>query len=227
MINKAMILAAGFGTRLKPLTDSLPKALVPFKNGTMISYQIEKLKSTGIKEVVVNTHHFSEQLVKYFQENDFSIKVNVIAEAEILGTGGGVLNAKEYLQSEECFLVLNVDVFTDFNIELLVKEYELSKPYALLAVQKRKTSRYLEFDDNFNLTGRIKSDVMNDNYFAFNGMHIISNEIFSLDYKNDYKDIIDVYLDSRKIIKGYDAGNSVFIDLGKTDNLIKAEKSGY
>jgi len=225
-MNKAMILAAGYGTRLKPITDSIPKALVPFKNGTMISYQIGKLKSAGIKEIVVNAHHFSEQLIKYFQENDFGVKVVVVAEGEILGTGGGVLNAKEYLQSEEYFLVMNVDVFTDFNIELLIKEYESTKPLALLAVQKRKTSRYLEFDDNFILKARVKSDVMKENYYGFNGMHIISNDIFSVNYKNDYRDIIDVYLEEKKTVKGFDAGESVFIDLGKTDNLKRAEESG-
>ncbi|MFZ4592008.1 MAG: nucleotidyltransferase family protein [Ignavibacteria bacterium] len=225
-MNKAMILAAGYGTRLKPLTDTIPKALVPFKNGTMISYQIEKLKSIGIKEIVVNAHHFSEQLIKYFQENDFGVKIVVIAEEEILGTGGGVLNTKEYLQSEEYFLVMNVDVFTDFDIELLIKEYESTKPLALLAVQKRKTSRYLEFDDNFILKARVKSDVMKENYYGFNGMHIISNDIFSVNYKNDYRDIIDIYLEGKKTVKGFDAGESVFIDLGKTDNLKRAEESG-
>ncbi len=225
-MNKAMILAAGYGTRLKPLTDTIPKALVPFKNGTMISYQIEKLKSIGIKEIVVNAHHFSEQLIKYFQENDFGVKIVVIAEEEILGTGGGVLNTKEYLQSEEYFLVMNVDVFTDFDIELLIKEYESTKPLALLAVQKRKTSRYLEFDENFILKARVKSDVMKENYYGFNGMHIISNDIFSVNYKNDYRDIIDIYLEGKKTVKGFDAGESVFIDLGKTDNLKRAEESG-
>jgi NDP-sugar pyrophosphorylase family protein len=225
-MNKAMILAAGFGTRLQPLTDSIPKALVPFKNGTMISYQIEKLKTAGIKEIVVNAHHYSERLIKYFQENDFGVKVDVIAEKEILGTGGGVLNAKEYLQTEEHFLVLNVDVFTNFNVELLIKEYELAKPFALLAVQKRKTSRYLEFYDNFLLNGRIKSDMMEKNHYAFNGMHIISNDILSVSYKNDYRDILDVYLEEKKPVKGFDVGDAVFIDLGKTENLKRAEESG-
>ena len=106
MINKAMILAAGFGTRLKPLTDNLPKALVPFKKGTMISYQIEKLKRSGVKEIVINVHHFSELMIKYFRENDFGVKIDIIAEEEILGTGGGILNAKEFLRTEEYFLVV-------------------------------------------------------------------------------------------------------------------------
>jgi len=224
IINKAMILAAGYGTRLKPLTDNFPKALVPFKNGTMISYQLEKLKGIGIKEVIVNAYHFSEQLIKYFQENDFGVKIDIITEDEILGTGGGVLNAKDYLGSEEYFLVLNVDVFTDFNIELLIKEYEVCKPFALLAVQKRNTSRYLEFDNNFILKGRVKSNSIEENYYAFNGMHIISNEIFSQNNKIGYRDIIDIYIEEKKIVKGFNVGESVFIDLGKVENLKKAEE---
>jgi NDP-sugar pyrophosphorylase family protein len=225
-MKKAMILAAGYGTRLRPITDNLPKALVPFKNGTMISYQIEKLKAAGIREIVVNAHHFSEQLIKYFQENDFGVKVSVIAEKEILGTGGGVLNAKDYMGSEDSFLVMNVDVYTNFSIDSLIREYEISRPFALLAVQKRNTSRYLEFDDNFILRGRVKSEILKERYYAFNGIHIISKDIFSIDYKNDYRDIIDIYLEEKKPVKGYDAGDSVFIDLGKTENLERAEGSG-
>jgi N-acetyl-alpha-D-muramate 1-phosphate uridylyltransferase len=223
MINKAMILAAGFGTRLQPLTDNLPKALVPFKKGTMVSYQIEKLKSIGIKEIVINVHHFSEQMISYFHENDFGVKINVIVEKEILGTGGGILNAKDYLQSEEYFLVMNVDVYTNFNFELLVNEYEISKPFAMLAVQKRNTSRYLDFDEYFNLKGRVKTENPKENNFAFNGNHIISNEIFSSKREIVYKDIIDIYFEEKKIIKGFNVGDSSFIDLGKVENLKRAE----
>jgi len=223
MINKAMILAAGFGTRLQPLTDNLPKALIPFKKGTMVSYQIEKLKRYGVNEIVINVHHFSELMIKYFQEYDFGVKINIIAEDEILGTGGGILNAKDYLREEEYFLVLNVDVFTDINFDLLIKEYEVYKPFALIAVQKRTTSRYLEFDDNLVLKGRVKSFIMIENYYAFNGIHVISNEIFSHNNKIAYKDILDIYLEEKKLVRGYDAGNSNFIDLGKIENLKRAE----
>jgi MurNAc alpha-1-phosphate uridylyltransferase len=223
MIKKAMILAAGYGTRLKPLTDILPKALVPFKNGTMVSYQIEKLKGFGVSEIVINVHHLSGLIVKYFQEHDFGVKINILVEEEILGTGGGVLNAKEFLKSEDYFLVLNVDVFTDFDFNLLIKEYYASKPFAMLAVQKRNTSRYLEFDDNFILKRRVKSDKPEKNYFAFNGIHIISNEIFSFKDKIGYSDIIDIYLEENKLVKGFNVCDSTFIDLGKSENLKMAE----
>ena len=223
MINKAMILAAGFGTRLKPLTDNLPKALVPFKKGTMVSYQIEKLKRLGVKEIVINVHHFSEKIIKYFQDNDFGVKIDIIAEEEILGTGGGILNAKKYLRTEEYFLVVNVDVYTNLDFELLVEDYRINKPFAMLAVQKRSTSRYLEFDDSFMLKGRVKSDTMKDGYFAFNGIHIISGEIFSLKEETGYKDIIDIYLERKIPVRGFDSGVSGFMDLGKAENLKAAE----
>ncbi len=226
MLKKAMILAAGFGTRLKPLTDNLPKALVPFGKGTVISYQIEKLKSLGINEIIVNAHHYSDLILKYFQENDFGVKINIIVEEEILGTGGGILNAKEYFSSQESFLVVNVDVFTNMDYSLILKEYDKLKPLALLAVQKRKTSRYLEFDDRFNLIMRIKSDTMNDNCFAFNGLHIISNRIFESGFRTEFSDILDIYLSliiEGYEIKGFNSGDSFFLDIGKIDNLKLAE----
>lgn len=226
MIKKAMILAAGFGTRLKPLTDNIPKALVPFRNGTMISYQINKLKSIGVKEIVINAHHFSGLMEKYLNETDFGVKIYLIIEKDILGTGGGIMNAVDYLRNEDAFLVVNVDVFTDLDFTDMLSEFKKNNPFAILAVQKRKTSRYLEFDDDFVISGRIKSEEMKENFYAFNGVHIISNKIFQYDYKSDYKDIIDIYLEMREEnyrIEGYDAGKSYFIDLGKIENIKKAD----
>jgi len=100
---------------------------------------------------------------------------------------------------------------------------DIEDEFAMLAVQKRLTSRYLEFDDNFMLKGRVKSDIMKDKYFAFNGVHIISNEIFSVKEEVGYKDIIDIYIDKKKPVMGFDSGVSSFLDLGKTENLKVAE----
>jgi len=229
MINKAMILAAGFGTRLKPFTDSMPKPLFPFREGTIISYQIEKLKAFGVKEIVINAHHFYGKMVKYFRKNNFGIKINLIIVYDILGTGGGIINARRYLDSEDRFLVVNVDIFSDFNFNLIYEAFTKSNALALLAVQKRKTTRYLEFDEDFNLLKRMKTNKPKDNHFAFNGIHVISSEIFRKGIEVGFKDIIDLYIElsekGEKII-GYDAGNSYFIDLGKTENIELAEKSG-
>lgn len=230
MINKAMILAAGFGTRLKPFTDTMPKALFPFREGTIISYQIEKLKSFGVKEIIINAHHFYKKITEYFQNNDFGIKIDIIIEKDILGTGGGILNAKKYFESEERFFVINVDVCTDFDLSTINEAFTKTNAIAMLAVQKRKTSRYLEFDKDLNLIKRVKTETPEDNHFAFNGIHVISSEIFKKVKETGYIDIIDLYLglsESGEKVKGFNTGNSYFIDLGKTENIKIAENSGY
>ncbi|MCI0473930.1 MAG: NTP transferase domain-containing protein [Ignavibacteria bacterium] len=220
-----MILAAGFGTRLKPLTESIPKALVPFRNGTMISYQIEKLKSAGIKSITVNAHHLAGQIIEYFRDSDFGIEIEVIIEENILGTGGGIMNAEKFFRDSGNFLAVNVDVYTNLNISQLISGTMNIDSVATLMVQKRKTSRYLEFNEDFELVSRIKTEDIKPNYFAFNGMHVISDRIFDLPHPEGYFDIIDLYLSlikSRKeIIKGFNCCDSVFYDMGKPEVLNK------
>jgi len=216
---KAMILAAGFGTRLRPLTDSIPKALVPFNGEPMINYQIKKLVSYGFDEIIINAHHFAEQITEYFKKNSFGVKIDVIEEEEILGTGGGILNAAKYFKNENFFLVINVDVFTDFDFSKIIKYHKSKLPFVTLAVQKRKTKRYLEFDKNMKLLGRENENSQKENLYAFNGIHIISNKIFK-GRKTEYLDIIDLYLspeyaELRNNIYGFDTGECVFKDLGK------------
>lgn len=229
MINKAIILAAGFGTRLGNLTQNTPKALVPFRQGTMISYQIEKLKQCGISEITVNAHHFSELIEKYFRDNNFGIPVNVIKEESILGTGGGILNAERFLNGRGSFLAINVDVFTDFELNKITESHLYSDNFATLLVQKRNTSRYLVFDDEMKLKGRVKSESIQNAYYAFNGIHVISNDIFSVGFNPVYSDIIDLYIEAAKNygkdITGYNAGHSVFEDLGKTEGYSRYNKS--
>lgn len=228
MINKAMILAAGFGTRLKPFTDSMPKALAPLKDGTMLSYQIKKLKSYGVKEIVINAHHYYEKIEEYLKQNNFGVKIDLIIEEDILGTGGGLLNAADYLKFEEKFYLVNVDVYTDLDFKLLEKAFDKSNAVCLLAVQKRLSKRYLEFDNNFVLKNRVRNQELKENYYAFNGIHLLSRKVFHHDIEVEYKDIIDIYLElssKGEIIKGFDSGNAVFIDMGKTENLRSAEES--
>lgn len=222
---KAMILAAGFGTRLKPLTDNIPKALVPFRNGTIISYQIERLRKAGFTGIVINAHHHHRKIIDYFRDNDFGLNVNVIVEDTILGTGGGIMNAEELLSGDKFFTVINVDVYTDYNILSAVNSFQKLNPLALVTVQKRNTSRYLLFDDDMMLIKRT-TDGSNKLSYGFNGIHVISNEIFSKGLTKEYSDIIDLYLGlSEKgcLIKGIDTGNCKFLDLGKPENLKSAE----
>lgn len=218
---KAMILAAGYGTRLKPLTDTIPKALVPFKGEPMINYQIRKLVNCGFEEIIVNAHHFAEQISGYFGRNSSGINVNVIEEKEILGTGGGILNAEKYFRDEKFFLVINVDVYTNFDFNKIIEFHKIRNPLASLTVQKRKTKRYLEFDNEMKLLCRETENSRIENLYAFNGVHIISNKIFQ-NRRIEYLDIIDLYfemMNNKNEILGFNIGECEFRDLGKIANL--------
>lgn len=223
MKQKGMILSAGFGTRLKPLTDSIPKALVKHKQKPMVVHQIERLKNLGVDEIIVNAHHFSNKMEEFFNENNFGVKIILIEEEKILGTGGGILNVEEYLKDSDFFWVINVDIETDVDLDIMKNEWKKQNVLAMLLIQKRKTSRYLEFDGNMNLIGRAKpSENETKGLFAFNGVHIISPRIFEQKIQVEFKDIIDIYLkliQEGEIIKGFDAGNSSFKDLGKIEHL--------
>lgn len=217
-----MILAAGFGTRLKPLTDNTPKALVEYKNIPMINYQIEKLKSLNVSKIIVNAHHHSTKLVEYFNNHNFGITIIVLVENEILGTGGGIINAKEFLQNEDT-VVINTDVVTDFDLSRFIVSAAGNKGISTMLVQKRKTSRYLEFDYNMKLLQRENENSVKDNLFAFNGIHHIKRDFFSYNHKEGYCDIISLYLkliSNNHLILGFDAGDSIFLDIGKVENLI-------
>lgn len=220
---KAMILSAGFGTRLKQYTDEIPKALVPYRNVPMINYQIDILKKIGISEIIVNAHHHSEKISDYFLENNFGINVTVIKEEDILGTGGGILNAKEYLKDENHFLVINVDIETDMDFRGMINFHESKNPFATLAVQKRITRRYLEFDRGMRLLRRAQENTDTENEYAFNGIHIISKRIFEKGFEVKFEDILEIYFEVIKgkseFVLGYDAGESTFKDLGKVENL--------
>lgn len=220
---KAMILSAGFGTRLKPFTDNLPKALVPYNKIPMINYQIERMKKAGIEEIVVNAHHHSDKIVSYFNKNNFGIKIDVLVEEEILGTGGGVLNAKKYFKDEDFFLVVNVDIETDINFSEMISYHKSQNQFATIAVQKRKTKRYLEFDTALHLIGRENKSSIKENLFAFNGVHAITNRIFEKNFEIKFADILNIYLevikDKVELVLGYDTGKSTFKDLGKIENL--------
>lgn len=229
-LRKAMILAAGFGTRLKPLTDNTPKALVPYNGKPMIQNVIEKLKSAGINDIVVNTHYLHEQVEEFFRMNSFGVKITLSHENEILETGGGIKNAKTFLEDAGNFLVYNTDVDSDINIGLMYEHHLKHQPLATIAVKERKTSRPLLFDEKNNLAGRV---IENKEYIygkrsgglkssAFCGIHIISCGIFTL-FPNENKfDIISFYMNMVKAgekISGYDIEDCYWKDLGSAKNL--------
>lgn len=217
---KGMILAAGFGTRLQPLTDTLPKALIEHKSNPMIVNTIEYLKKFGVNEIVINTHHHADKMIEFFDSYNPECEVHLVHETEILGTGGGILNAAAFLADEDFFIVMNTDIETDFDLSDAFKEHITLKPFATLVVQDRHTSRKLSFDKEMNLFGRAKEN--DRNTYAFNGIHIVSNDIFNLGLKVEFIDIIEIYLNAvieGNNVKGFKAGNSFFTDLGKIENL--------
>jgi NDP-sugar pyrophosphorylase family protein len=232
---KAMILAAGLGTRFKPWTDAHPKALAIINGKSLLQRNIEYLQRYGIREVVVNVHHFADQIVAAINQNKgWGSDITISDETDVvLETGGGLKKAALHLQ-EGSFVVINVDILTDLDLGEMIRYHQKLMPLATLAVTTRATSRYFLFDQFHNLcgwrndkTGELKiSRVSADNTpKAFSGIHIIDPRIFSLMQQEGKFSMVEVYLDLAKseIIKGFDHTGSMFIDVGKPEAVAAAE----
>lgn len=232
-----MILAAGLGTRLKPFTDKHPKALAIVNGKTILQRNIEYLASFGVKEVIVNVHHFADQIIDLIKTNNgFGSAITFSDETnEVLETGGGIKKAEWFFEKEkEPFAVMNVDVLTDMDLNKMLQQHNKNKPLATLAVTSRFTSRYFLFDEMNHLcgwknekTGEQKISRETKKYIqkAFSGIHIISPKIFPLIKFNGKFSMVDVYLDLAKtqMIEAFDHSNSKFIDVGKPESIINAE----
>lgn len=235
---QAMIFAAGLGTRLKPLTDTMPKALVRVGGKTLLEHVVERLKGAGFEHIVVNVHHFSGMIVDYLRRNnDFGIDIRVSDETPaLLDTGGGIKHAASLFDSDMPVLIHNVDIFSDINLTELYCAGMASD--ATLLVSRRKTSRYLLFDDDMTLvgwtnieTGEVRSpyaglDVSKCWMYAFSGIHVFSPRLFSLmDTFPDKFGIMDFYLKicDKINIRGMVKDGLRLMDVGKTDILSDAE----
>lgn len=233
-----MILAAGLGTRLKPFTDKHPKALAIVNNKTILERNIRFLASFGIKEIIINVHHFADQIINFIKTNRgfgsdilFSDETN-----EVLETGGGIKKASWFFEKDTSpFVVMNVDILTDMNLNQMILENEQNNPIATLAVTSRKTSRYFLFDKSGKLCGwqnvltgqkKISREVSDYYEKSFSGIHIISPKIFPLIKMEGKFSMVDVYLELSKThaIASFDHSNSKFIDVGKPESIIKAEE---
>jgi len=231
---KAMIFAAGLGTRLKPLTDSKPKALVEINGNPLLYYAIEKLKQNNCSSIIVNTHHFSNQIINYIKGQNFGIPIEISDETNsLLNTGGGLQNAQWFLNGDEPFLVYNVDIISDIDLKEMLIKHKTSGALVTLAVLNRKTSRYFLFDENDNLCGwrnkKDHSEIISKqsntlSELAFSGIQIISPEYFSYVNKKGAFSIVDVYLELSKnhLIKAYNHTGNLWCDLGKIPELEKA-----
>ncbi len=234
---KAMILAAGLGTRLKPFTDKHPKALAIVNGKTILQRNIEYLASFGIKEIIINVHHFASQIIDLIEANDgFGSAITFSDETnEVLETGGGIKKAAWFFENDnDAFVVMNVDILTDMNLEQMILQHKKNNPLATLAVTSRVTSRYFLFDDLNHLCGwtnektgerKISSESKNYIQKAFSGIHIISPKIFALIKMEGKFSMVDVYLELAKTrdITAFDYSDSKFIDVGKPESILKAE----
>jgi N-acetyl-alpha-D-muramate 1-phosphate uridylyltransferase len=235
---KAMILAAGLGTRLKPFTDHHPKALAKVNDKTILQRNIEYLSSFGIRDVIVNVHHFADQIIDMIKTNNgFGSNISISDERdEVLETGGGIKKAAWFFEKDsQPFVVMNVDILTDMNLNEIIFQHHQNNPLATLAVTSRITSRYFLFDELNHLcgwknekTGEQKISRQSEKYIqkAFSGIHIISPKIFPLIKMERKFSMVEVYLELAKtnLIEAFDHSNSKLIDVGKPENILKAEK---
>ncbi len=233
---KAMILAAGLGTRLKPFTDHHPKALAAVNGKSLLQRNILYLQQYGITEVIVNVHHFADQIMEAIEDNHgWGSKITVSDEtAAVLETGGGLVKAQWYFAQEEDFVVMNADILTDMDLGKMMEAHQTGRPMATLAVSERNSSRCLLFDEQGKMLGwrnnateeeRGPVTAMNDrskvHSKAFSGIHVLNNSIFSAITRTGKFSMIDVYLDACAThrIQEFDHTGSILLDVGKPESI--------
>jgi len=233
---KAMIFAAGLGSRLKPFTETMPKALVPVAGIPMLEILIKHLQKNGINDIIINVHHFASQVIDFLKvNNNFGVNITISHEEVLLDTGGGLKKAVWFFDDKKPFLVQNVDVISDLDYPDMLSTHNKTGAIASLAVSNRNTSRYFLFDDSMQLcgwentkTGELKivrPEAQNLKRFAFSGIHIIDPAIFDFMNRNGKFSIVDTYLElaSSHKINGYKHNPENWVDMGKPEELINAE----
>lgn len=239
---KAMILAAGLGTRLRPLTNDRPKALVELAGHTLLEITIRRLREFGIREVIVNVHHFADMVADYLKKNNnFGMRIEISREEVLLDTGGGLKKAAWFFlepsdHADEPFLLHNVDVISTIDFGRMLQFHRGNQALATLAVQHRETSRYLLFDEHNQLCGRragidqapeIVHTSKQEQPLAFSGVHVISPRFLHMISENGVFSIITSYLrlagQSERIL-GFRADAFYWRDLGKPENMAQAEE---
>ena len=244
---KAMVLAAGLGTRLRPLTDDRPKALVEVAGRTMLEITLARLRSFGVKETIINVHHFADLVVEYLKAHDnFGMRLEISREPVLLDTGGGLKNAAWFFRqksggSEEPFILHNVDVISTIDLRRMVEFHVQGQALATLAVQDRETSRYLLFDPELQLCGRRsgrdgKSEwvgaAQQAQALAFSGIHVISPRLLEMMTEEGVFSVITSYLrlaqpglaQRGERILGFRADEYYWRDLGKPENVRQASE---
>lgn len=233
---KAMILAAGLGTRFKPWTDYHPKALALVNGRSLLERNIRYLQLFGIKDVLVNVHHFAGQILKAINTNNgWGSQITISDESdEVLETGGGLKKAAGFFD-EGSFVLINADILTDMDLHSMITFHEKNNPLATLAITNRKSSRYFLFDQTDRLcgwrntkTGEEKISIPGGDLKekAFSGIHLVSPEILPLMNRKGKFSIVDVYLElaASHPILGFDHSGSKLVDVGRPESVAIAEK---
>jgi NDP-sugar pyrophosphorylase family protein len=239
---KALIFAAGLGTRLKPFTDHAPKAMAPVDGVPVIGRVMRRLVAEGVDTFVVNVHHFADQIIDYLRANDnFGVTVHISDEREmLLETGGGLLKARQWLDGDAPFIMHNADILTDLDIHAMIDAHRDSGAVATLLAAKRDTSRYLYFDDNDRMRGWANIKTLETrpagfapdqslNRYAFGGVHVVSPAIF--DDLARYTDkpkfsIMDYYIDRCRDLDircHVPSAHYHWLDIGSPETLARAD----
>lgn len=233
---KAMVLAAGLGTRLRPLTDTRPKALVELGGRTLLEITLSRLRSFGIREVIINVHHFAEMIVDYLQANSgFGLQFEISREDVLLDTGGGLKKAGWFFaDSPDPFVLHNVDVLTNIDLGQMIQKHVQTGALATLAVMQRETSRYLLFDDEGSLCGRRHGDrtelvheCSGAEHLAFCGVHLISPRLLPMLTEDGPFSIVDAYLRlaaTDEKIQEFRSDHYYWRDLGRIESIQQAEQ---
>jgi|SRR6202521_427208 len=239
---KAMILAAGLGTRLRPLTDDRPKALIEINGRTLLEITLSRLRTFGVREVIINVHHFADMILEYLKtNNNFGMRIEVSREEELLDTGGGLKKAAWFFKdsrghsgNETPFILHNVDVLSTIDLERMRHLHFETQALATLAVQDRETSRYLLFDERRQLCGRRAGRNQPPEFvrpaqqvqaWAFSGIHVISPRLLAMMTEDGAFSIITSYLrlaaQGEKML-AFRADEYYWRDLGKPENVEQA-----
>jgi NDP-sugar pyrophosphorylase family protein len=241
---KGMILAAGLGTRLRPLTNDRPKALVEVAGRTLLEITLVRLRAFGVSEVIVNVHHFAEMVIDYLaKNNNFGMRIEISREDVLLDTGGGLKKAAWFFledssRGDDPFILHNVDVISTIDLDRMVQFHKERKALATLAVQARETSRYLLFEEHLRLAGRLSgkdgqaefvrpSQQLEIQALAFSGIHLISPRLLSMMTEDGAFSIITSYMrlaGHGEPIIGYRSDEYYWRDLGRPENVALAEK---
>ncbi|MDR1181939.1 MAG: nucleotidyltransferase family protein [Bacteroidales bacterium] len=236
---KAMIFAAGLGTRLGRLTRDTPKALVEVGGKTLLEHVILKLKQAGVDDIIINVHHFSEQIIHFVNERSFDLNISFsIEKNKLLDTGGGLKKAAWFFNDDKPFFIHNVDIISDINLQEMYAVHCQKNGIATLAVRNRITERYLLFDDENRLCGKENLKVKNSvllpgissqatlQHLGFSGIHLVSPQIFEfMPRRRDVFPILGLYLTIADKIFAYKHNYGKWLDMGKIEKLTAYQKT--